>query len=125
MSIPIQKRINPFLVGDRTNFPSLDEFFVIDDDDDTGGNDGVKNSYAEHSFQSTKAIVCEQQQVLDLSIDMSIGDMAELAHYHYQLQKYGIDKSSQQGKDTENSRNDDWDCIMDPENDLVIALITT
>jgi hypothetical protein len=110
--------MNPFLVGDRTNFPSLDEFFVIDDDDITGGNDGVKDSYAEHSFQSTIAVVCEHHQVLDLSIDMSIGDMAELAHHHYQVQKYGIDKSSQQGKDTDNIRNDDWDCIMDPENDV-------
>jgi hypothetical protein len=110
--------MNPFLVGDRINFPSLDEFFVIDNDDTGGNDDGVKDSYAEHSFQSTKAIVCEHHQVLDLSIDMSIGDMAELAHHHYQVQKYGIDKSSQQGEDTENSRNDDWDCIMDPENDV-------
>lgn len=101
MSSPIQKRLNPFLAGVRTNFPSLDEFFVID-------------SYAEHSFESTIAVVCEQQQVLDLSIDMSIGDMAELAHHHY-----GIDRSSQQSNDTDNnSRNDDWDCIMDPGNDV-------
>jgi hypothetical protein len=114
MSSPIQKRTNPFLVGDRINFPSLDEFFVVDDDD-ISGNNGVKDSYAEHSFQSTIAVVCEQQQVLDLSIDISIGDMAELAHHHYQVQKYGIDKSSQQGEDTENSRNYDWDCIMDPD----------
>lgn len=119
MSSPIQKRLNPFLAGDRTNFPSLDEFFVIDEGD-TGSNDKVKDSYAEHSFESTIAVACEQHQVLDLSIDMYIGDMAELAYHHYQVQKYGIDRSSsQQSKDTDNnSRNDDWDCIMDPENDV-------
>ena len=117
MSSHRKKRLNPFLVGDRTNFPSLDEFFVVDDVDT--GNDEVKDSSAEHSFQSTIAVVCEQDQILDLSIDMSIGDMAELAHHHYQVQKYGIDKSSQQGTGSnDNSRNDDWDYTMDPENDV-------
>ena len=105
----MEKRTNPFKSQNRTNFPPLDDFFADDTTnnnndqrsdyyDDDAATDPGNNSYAltrsasNHSFHS-RSKTCND--ILNFSVDMSIGGKADLAQHRYQVQKYGLDDSYQ------------------------------